>query len=169
MLDFLLVLGQVPGTSFQITYNELTAAFLAVSAIYEYRLRQKAIHRWCKWAWYRLGVNYRRRKRQLRTYIKNRRYRLAIFERKIKRNIRSYLRRKQRATELRITKSQRNAIRQAQRVHRLALSRLYRRISLVKRQYYIKLVQLERLERQAKRSRLFQSFVSIRKFIGQSV
>ena len=97
MLDFLLVLGQVPFTNIQITYDELVIIFLIASSIYEYRLRQKAIRRWFKWAWYRLGVNYRRRKHRLRTYIKNRRYRLAVFEQRIIRNIKTYFRRRRRA------------------------------------------------------------------------
>jgi hypothetical protein len=194
MLDFLLVLGQVPGTNFQITYNELTAAFLVVSAIYEYRLHRKAIRRWCKWAWYRIGVNYRRRKRQLRTYIKGRRYRLAVFERRIIRNIKTYFRRKQRAGERQVRRTRRLAIRLAWRSYKYFLGQtygrylravrlakrqvrrgrqalaglIYRRYSLIKRQYYIKLVQIERLERRAKHSRLFQSFISIRDFLTQS-
>jgi len=194
MLDFLLVLGQVPGTNFQITYNELIAAFLAVSAVYEYRLRRVAIHRWRRRTWYRLCVNYRRRKRILKTFIKTKRYRLAVFERRLIRNIKTYFRRRQRAAQQQVRRSRRLALKLTRRTYKYLLSQtygryllaikqakrlamrgrrtvmgaIYRRYSVIKRQYYIKLVQAERLERRVKRSRLFQSFTSIRDFISHS-
>ena len=147
MLDFLLVLGQVPGTNIQITFNELLLAFSAFSIIYEYFLRRRALHRWCKWAWYRLGVNYRKRKRMFRTFIKNKRYRLAVFERRIIRQTKYFLRRRRLAV----------------------LMFFYRRYSGLKRRYYIKLVQIERFERRAKRSRVFQTYLNLKDLVNHSV
>jgi hypothetical protein len=144
MLDFLLVLGQVPGTGLQITFNELLLAFSVFSIVYEYRLRRRAIRRWCKWAWYRLGVNYRRRKRMLRSFIKYKRYRLAVFERRIIRQIRSYLRHQR---------------------HALFMKIIYRPHSSLKRRYYIKIVQIGRLERRARRSRAFHDFIAFKNFV----
>jgi hypothetical protein len=148
MLDFLLVLGQVPGTNFQITYNELVTTFTVCSAVYEYRLRQKAIHRWCKWAWYRACVNYRRYRRMARTYIKQRRYRLAVFERRLTRQTRSFIRHKR---------------------HDLFMFIFYRRYSSLKRRYYIKLVQMGRLERRAKQTRAFHNLVNLKNLVRRPV
>jgi hypothetical protein len=148
MLDFLLVLGQVPGTNIQITFNELLLAFSVFSVVYEYRFRRLAIRRWCKWAWYRLGVNYRRRKRMLRTFIRTKRYRLAVFERRIIRQTKSFLRRQR---------------------HALYIVFFYRPYSRLKRQYYIKLVQVERLERRAKRTRAFQAFLNLKDSVNHSI
>jgi len=36
MLDFLLVLGQIPGTNFQITFNEIVVILL-LAAVYKFR------------------------------------------------------------------------------------------------------------------------------------
>ncbi len=45
MLDFLLVLGRVPGTNFQITFNEIVIAAIAASCWYFRRqLRNLAIY-----------------------------------------------------------------------------------------------------------------------------
>jgi hypothetical protein len=195
MLDFLLVLGQIPFTNIQITYDELVIVFLIFSSIYEYRLRQKAIHRWCKWAWYRLGVNYRRRKRMLRTLVKTKRYRLAVFERRVIRNIKTYLRRRRRAiihSYLRARRLVRKSIRKSYlwaidqtygrsarflkaakrrilRRRRLIIQAIYRRFTSVKRAYYMKQVQAERIERQIRRSRPVQAFIHIKNLVSQSV
>ena len=42
MLDFLLVLGQVPGTNFQITFSELVAFYISVPLIWA--VRKKMLH-----------------------------------------------------------------------------------------------------------------------------
>lgn len=49
MLDFLLVLGQIPGTNFQITFTEfLVFCLLFIAWLYRYRLRKAAICYWKK-------------------------------------------------------------------------------------------------------------------------
>jgi hypothetical protein len=195
MLDFLLVLGQIPGTNIQITFNQILAAFCLAYLFYDYRKYEKQIHRWRKWAWYRLGVNYRRRKRMLRTYIKAKKYRLAVFERRIIRNFKTFLRRRRRAlihSYLKTRRLIRKTIRKSYlyaidqtygrycrfvksttrwmlRRKRLLNQAVYRRYSSIRRAYYIKQVQIERVQRQIRRSRLAQSFVQFKNFVSQSV
>lgn len=141
MLDFLLVLGQVPGTSFVITFNEIAFVLCIAFLIWEERRNHKALVRWLKWLRYRSGVNYRRRKRMLRTYIKQRRYRLAMFERRIIRQSKTFLRRQR---------------------HALFMVLFYRRYSSIKRRYYKLLVKVGRLERRTRRSKAFQNLQNIK-------
>lgn len=195
MLDFLLVLGQIPFTNIQITFYEYVAALIIAYAYYQYKKHQKKVHRWCRWAWYRLGVNYRRRKRILRTFIKTRRYRLAVFERRIIRDTKTYFRRKRRAivhSYLKTKRLIRKAIRKSYlfaidqtygrytrfvkatkralaRRKRLIASAIHRRTSAVKRIYYIKLVQIGRTERRVLRSRPVRGFIALKNFVSQAV
>lgn len=147
MLDFLLVLGQVPGTDFQITFNEIVATFCVLYLWHVYLKYGVEIERWLKSMVYRAGVNYRKRKRMIKSFIRLRRYQLFIFERRLKRKVISYLR---------------------HRRHAIFMI-FYRRYSALKRHYYIKLVQIDRLVRRAKRSRAFQNYLLIKNFVNQSV
>jgi hypothetical protein len=147
MLDFLLVLGQVPGTNFQITFNEIVATFCVLYLLHVYLKYSLEIHRWRRMCLYRMGVYYRLQKRRLRTYIKLKRYRLAVFERRIIRRMKTYARQRRQAF----------------------LMFFYRRYSSMKRRYYIKLVQIDRLMRRIKRSKTFQNYLSIKDFVSQSV
>jgi hypothetical protein len=195
MLDFLLVLGQVPGTNVQITFNQILAAVCIAYLFYEYKTNEKQIRRWCKWAWHRLGVNYRRYKRITRTFVKTKRYRLAVFERRIIRNTKTYFRRKRRATILKVYRTRRlirKSIRKAHlyaidqtygrytrfvkatkrsiaRRRRLIAQAIHRRKSAIKRVYYIKLVQIERVERNLYRSRTVQGFLRFKNFVSHTV
>lgn len=195
MLDFLLVLGQIPFTNIQITFYEYIAALILAYLYYQYKKNQKKVHRWCKWAWYRLGVNYRRRKRILRTAIKNKRYRLAVFERRLIRDTKTYLRRKKRAiihSYLKTRRLIRKTIRKSYlfaidqtygrytrfvkatkrailRRKRLIAAAIHRRTSAVKRVYYIKLVDIERFERKVLRSRPVQGAIRFKNFVNQAV
>ncbi|HET9850492.1 MAG TPA: hypothetical protein VFP35_02600 [Candidatus Saccharimonadales bacterium] len=98
MLDFLLILGRVPGTGFYLTFDELMLVFLAIALYQEEKIRHRQIVRWLKWARRRAGVNYRRYRRITRTFIKLRRYRLAVWERRQKRHIRMAIKRAYRGT-----------------------------------------------------------------------
>ena len=64
MLDFLLVLGQVPGTKFYFTFAEILLMLLAACLIWEERLRHKQVARQVKYYRKRSGVNYRKAKRK---------------------------------------------------------------------------------------------------------
>jgi hypothetical protein len=176
MLDFLVVLGRVPGTNLVITFNELLLAFLLLSARYEYTLHR----RWLHWVWYRLGVNYRKRKHQLKTFIKIKRYRLDVWERRQIRTLKTHIRRWKMAVITAILRTKRRAVRRVLRTRRaavlafyaffqrlrrnvrLAIKRrqravyraIYRRYSLMRRYYYSKLIGFQRLERRLKRSRV---------------
>lgn len=88
MLDFLLVLGQIPGTGIQITLNELVLVVLVLFGRYEYKLHRAAILNYLSWASYKIGVKYRKQKRQLTGNLKLRRYRLGVSLRAVKRQIR---------------------------------------------------------------------------------
>jgi hypothetical protein len=173
MLDFLIVLGRVPGTNFVITFNELLAAFFVLSVRYEYRLHE----RWLRWLWYRTCVNYRKQKRHWRSVIKHERYRLAVFERRIKRQIRTYLRRRKNAMVHAVVMAKRRSVRRAYRQRRafvfaiynffrrfkrgirLTIRRrqkaiyqvIYRRQSGIRRSYYSQVIALQRAERRLKR------------------
>lgn len=125
MLDFLVVLGRVPGTNFVITFNEIFLVLVVLSARYEYKLHR----RWLKWLWYRTCVNYRKQKRQLKAVIRYKRYRLAVLERQIKRSIRYTIRRRIRAFYM----------------------FFYRRYSGFRRNYYSLVIELQRVERRLKR------------------
>ncbi len=185
MLDFLLVLGQIPGTNFQITLNEMVFTFLLFSGIYLYRKHKKAIRRRAKWAWYRICVNYRRQKRSLVYFIKRKQYRLAVHKRRLIRKLAIYILHKEkdvilagRRTKRKIKMHLRHAyryvlnqtyfkllkfinriIRGINRQIRVIKMYFYRRYSLIKRAYYIKLVQYDRVERRVKRSKVFQSTI----------
>lgn len=195
MLDFLLVLGQIPFTNVQITFTELISAIVIAYLFYEYKRNQHKIHRWLRWVWYRACVNYRRRKRIIRTFIKTKRYRLGVFERRIVRNTKTYFRRRRRAiilSYLRTKRLIRKTIRKSylfaidqtygrytrfvkatkraiNRRRRLIAAASHRRVSAVKRAYYIKLVQIGRAERQIHRSRPVQGFLRIKNIVSQSV
>jgi hypothetical protein len=147
MLDFLLVLGQVPGTNFQITFNEIVATVCIGYLLHVYLKYAVEIERWCRWKWYRACVNYRRQKRHLKAVIRYKRYRLAVFERRLIRDFKTYLR---------------------QRRHMIYMAIYYRPYSSLKRKYYIKVVQLERTERRIRRSRPIQTFISLKDFVSQS-
>jgi hypothetical protein len=129
MLDFLVVLGRVPGTNIVITFNEIFIVFLILSARYEYKLHR----RWLYWAWGRICVNYRKQKRHAKAVIRYKRYRLAVFERRIKRNVRFAIKRRRRAV----------------------YAFFYRRYSNLRRYYYRKVIEIERLERRLKRRLAF--------------
>jgi hypothetical protein len=141
VLDFLLVLGQVPGTEFQITFNELVAGFCTGYLLSAYLKYAIEIERWYRWTAYRFGVLYRRQKRHAISVIRYRRYRLEMFERRLIRQIKSYLRRSR---------------------HDIYMTLAYRPYSALKRRYYIKQVQLERLERRVRRSRTAQTVDNLR-------
>ena len=129
MLDFLIVLGRVPGTDFVITFTEVLIVFFVLSARYEYKLHE----RWLRWFWYRICVNYRKQKRHLKAVIRYRRYRIAVFERKVKRNIRYAIRRRIRAVYM----------------------FFYRRYSYSRRYYYSQVIEIQRIERRLKRRLAF--------------
>ena len=194
MLDFLLVLGQIPGTNFQITFNDIVAIICIAYLYYEYKKYRRQIHRFLKWAWYRAGVNYRKQKRHLRSVITQKRYRLGVFKRRLVRDTKTYFRRRRRAiihsylktkrlirrsirksylwaidqTYGRYTRFVRAVKRAVNRRRRLILNAVHRRVSAVKRAYYIKQVQLDRFERQIRRSRPVQTFVQLKNFVSQS-
>jgi glycerol-3-phosphate responsive antiterminator len=66
----------------------------------------------------------------------------------------------------RFVKAARRAI---SRRRRLILNAIHRRVSAVKRAYYIKQVQVERIDRQIRRSRPVQTFIQLKNFVSQSV
>lgn len=195
MLDFLLVLGQIPGTNVQITFNDLVTVACVAYLFYEYKKYKKEIRRWLKWAHYRLGVNYRKHKRIMKTFIKTKRYRLGVFERRMIRDTKTYFRRRRRAiihSYLKTKRQVRRSIRKSylyaidqtygrytrfvkatkqaiNRRKRLIANAIHRRISALKRAYYIKRVQIERLERSVRRSRPVQGFLAVKNFVTPSV
>lgn len=97
MLDFLLVLGRVPGTEFYVTFTEIVLFALAIILFYEEKKHRKEIQHFLKWIRYRIGVNFRRRKRQLKSFIKYRRYRLVLAERRVIRSTKRYFRNEKKA------------------------------------------------------------------------
>jgi hypothetical protein len=147
MLNELLVLGQIPGTSVQITFNDMVATVCVLYLMHKYIQYAIEIERWYRWTWYRAGVYYRRQKRHLISVIRYKRYRLAVFERRIIRLTKSYLRRQR---------------------HTLYMITVYRPYSSLKRHYYIRLVQLVRMERRIRRSRTIRTFISLKDFVSQS-
>jgi hypothetical protein len=181
----LLVLGQVPGTNFQITLNEMVITFLLISGIYIYRKHKKTIRRRGKWAWYRIGVNYRKQKRSLTSFIRRKQYRLAVHKRRVirksaiyilhkekdvvlagrrtKRKVKMHLRHAYRyilnQTYFRFLKFINRTLRAINRQVRAVKMYFYRRYSLLKRAYYIKLLQYDRMERRIKKSKAFQTTV----------
>jgi hypothetical protein len=48
VLDFLLILGQVPGTKFYVTFTEIVLILIAVTLRYEEKTHRKQIRRWLK-------------------------------------------------------------------------------------------------------------------------
>lgn len=133
MLDFLLILGQVPGTGFYVTFTEIVLVLIALTIRYLEKKYRKQIRRWLKWARYRIGVNYRRRKRQLKTFIKQRRYRMAVAKRRSIRETKRYLRGEKKAFALCIHRAIRQMkleVRRTIRSNQRSIDRNYR---LVKR------------------------------------
>jgi hypothetical protein len=195
MLDFLLVLGQVPFTNIQITFYDIVAVLCVAYLYYDYKKYEREIRRWRKWAWRRTCVNYRKQKRHMISVIRYKRYRLVIFKRRVIRDTKTYFRRRRRAVihsylktkrlirktirktylfaidqtygrYMRFVKAARRAI---SRRRRLILNAIHRRVSAVKRAYYIKQVQVERIDRQIRRSRPVQTFIQLKNFVSQSV
>ena len=195
MLDFLLVLGQVPFTNIQITFNQIVAALCIAYLYYEYKKYERQIKRWLKWAWRRTCVNYRKQKRHLISVIRYKRYRLGVFERRVIRDTKTYFRRRRRAiihgylkTKRQIRRSIRKSylfaidqtygrysrfVKAVRRVinrrKRLIAHSIHRRNSAVKRLYYIRLVQIERTERRIVRSRPARGFIALKNFVSQTV
>jgi hypothetical protein len=195
VLDFLLVLGQIPFTNVQITFNDIVAVLCVGYLYYDYKKYERQIKRWLKWAWYRTCVNYRKQKRHTKAIIRYKRYRLAVFERRVIRNTKTYFRRKKRAiihsylkTKRLIRKSIRKSYlfaidqtygrytrfikatrRAITRRRRLTYNAIRRRVSAVKRAFYIKQVKLERIERKAYRSRPVQGFLRFKNYVSQAV
>jgi hypothetical protein len=133
MLDFLLVLGQIPGTHFYFTFTEVMIFLLIVFLRWEEKIRHKQIVRWLKWAKYRTGVNYRRSKRIIRSYIRYKRYRLAVWERKVKRNVRRNIRRTRYAIILAILRTKRQIKLAIRRSYRNSVNSVAKRIRRTKR------------------------------------
>jgi hypothetical protein len=147
MLDFLLVLGQVPGTNFQITFNDMVAAACILYLTHKYIQYAIEIERWFRWVWHRSCVNYRKQKRHLVSAIRYKRYRLAMFERRLIRQFKSYLRHHR---------------------HAIYMTVWYRPCSALKRRYYIKVVQMIRFQRRVLRSRPIRTFLSLKDLVSQS-
>lgn len=147
MLNYLIVLGQIPGTNIQITFNELLGAFCIGYLMDVYLKYAIEIESWCRWIWYRSGVNYRRQKRHLRSVIRYKLNRLAVFERRLLRQTKSYSRRRR---------------------HAIYMRTYYQPYSSLKRNYYIRVVQIERAERRVRRSRPFRTVISWKNFVSQS-
>ena len=146
MLNDFLVLGLVPGTNFQITFSDIVAAFCLAYLTHEYLKYAIEIERWFKWADYRVRINYRKQKRHIRSVIRFWLYRLAVKKRQTFRVIKSYLRRRRRAAYMAV---------------------FYRPYSSLKRNFYIKIVALNRTERRLRRSRPFKTFLSLKDFVSQ--
>lgn len=195
VLDFLLVLGQIPFTDIQITFNEFVAICVAAYLYFVYRTYQRRIHKFFNWARYRTGVNYRHARRIVRTGIKVRRYRLGVFKRRIIRSTYTFFRRKRRAfingylktrrwirktirksymfaidqtygRYNRFVKTTRRAINRRQR---LIANAVHRGVSAIKRVYYVKMVQIDRFNRKITRSKTVQGFIRLKNFVSQTV
>jgi hypothetical protein len=195
MLDFFLVLGQIPFTNIQITFNQIVAVLCIAYLYHVYKKYERQIKRWCKWAWYRICVNYRKQKRHAKSVIRYKRYRLAVFERRIIRDTKTYFRRKKRAiihsylktkrqirrairrtylwsidqTYGRYTRFVNATVRAVNRRKRLVAQAIHRKVSAAKRVYYIKLVEIERAERKILRSRPVQGAIRFKNFVSQAV
>jgi hypothetical protein len=102
MLGFILsmdMLGHVPGTNFDITFNELLLA-AAVLYLRHFKTKNQAeLLRLKKRIEYRSGVIYRRYKRKLRSYLRNKQYRAGVAKRHYQRLAMRYLRRHYRAVK----------------------------------------------------------------------
>lgn len=195
MLFFFLVLGQIPFTNIQVTFNDLLTIICIGYLYYDYKKYERQIRRWIKWAWYRICVNYRKQKRHMRSVIRQKRYRLGVFQRRIIRDTKTYFRRKRRAiihlylktkrlvrktirktylfaidqTYGRYTRFVKATKRAINRRKRLIAAAIHRRVSAVKRSYYIRVVQIERIERTIYRSRAVQGVIRFKNFVSQAV
>jgi len=129
VLDFLLVLGRVPGMPFFITFNELVLIFLVWAGRYEYRLHRRFV----KWAWYRICVNYRKQKRMTKTFIKVKRYRLAVWERRQIRLAKSYVHHQKMDAIKAVLRAKRQTENSIRRTYKQTLSQIDRRIRRTKR------------------------------------
>ena len=147
MLNDFLVLGLVPGTNFQITFNDIVATLCVLYLMHEYIKYAIEIERWRKWKWQRLCIYYRRQKRHTKSVIRYKRYRLAVFERRIIRQSLTFLR---------------------QQRHAIYMTTYYRPYSSLKRRYYINLVQLLRVKRSIYRSRPVRTVISWKDLVSQS-
>jgi hypothetical protein len=147
MLNDFLVLGLVPGTNFQITFSEMAATACILYLMHKYIQYAIEIERWYRLTVHRAGVYYRRQKRHFISVIRYKRYRLKLFERRLIRLAKSYLRRQR---------------------HAFYMAGVYRPFSSFKRRYYIKLVQLVRIERRVRRSRTVRTFINLKDLVSQS-
>jgi hypothetical protein len=127
MLDFLLVLGQVPFTNIQITFYDIVAVLCVAYLYYDYKKYEREIRRWRKWAWRRTCVNYRKQKRHMISVIRYKRYRLVIFKRRIIRDTKTYFRRRRRAVIHNYLKTKRLIRKTIRKTYLFAIDQTYGR------------------------------------------
>lgn len=133
MLDFLLVLGKVPGTNIYITFIDIEIVLWALLLRWTWRLHRKEYVRWLKWYWYRTCVNYRKTKRTIYRFYRRRRHALRVIYQRARRQIRLTIR----------------------RARRQARQGVYRTYSYqIKRRWYKERVKLDRVGRRVKRAKL---------------
>jgi hypothetical protein len=96
MLDFLLVLGQIPGTHFEITFTEILLVLLAFFLYRWEKSHRKEIRRWLKHKYIRTCVNIRKTKRRFGWFIKRQEKRVLLAQKRTKRAIALRIRRTKR-------------------------------------------------------------------------
>jgi len=111
MLDFLLVLGQVPGTHLFLTFNGLAVLLLLWFSFYFYKRHHGTVNNYMGWLAYRSAVRYRRIKRIVKSKINQRRYRIALAIKRTKRFVRQQIRNAYRATIIATILSIKRAVR----------------------------------------------------------
>jgi hypothetical protein len=133
MLDTLLVLGQVPGTDFYITFSEVLLFGLVAILRWEEKRYRRQIRRQVSLLRYRFGVAWRRLKRLTRSYIKFQHYRLVLIIRQSKRDIKRHVRTQKRQLFREIYKSKRQIIWQTKKAYRAPIRFVEARIRRTKR------------------------------------
>ena len=148
MLDFLLVLGQVPGTQFEITFTEILVALLVFFLYRWEKSHRKEIRRWLKHKYIRACVNTRKTKRRFGWFIKRQQKRVILSQRRSKRKIILALRRTKRAIIwsiiYRYRKTKRAIKLRIRRTKRLILAITLYRFLRLKRQTKLRIRRSER-------------------------